>query len=154
MTKLTKFNLFRYKELLKKVKSSTKTGKDYFQDPEVLELLSYQSSVEAQIFYDQKNEYLDLIQKYLCERISANQFRIEFIEMITDNIKKAGKIFQNFEELSVFWIKLGSGEFSSLLTEIHDLCLTVVEFGVGEEGISEDLFRNLIQKIFRKMKNL
>lgn len=39
-----KFNLSKYKELLIKTESSTKQGKEYFQDPDVLELLALESS--------------------------------------------------------------------------------------------------------------
>lgn len=153
MTKSTKFNVLRYQELLTKTNSSKKEGEEYFQDPEVLELLSSQSSVETQIFYDQKNEYLDLIQKYLGETIPPYVFRGKFIEMTKDNMKKADKILQNFEEFSTFWIEPGLDEFSSLFEEMYEACLCVFEFGVGDDGIPEDQFRNLIQKIFIELKD-
>jgi hypothetical protein len=152
MTKSTKFNLLRYQELLAKTKSSTKTGKEYFRDPEILELLSYESSVENQIFYHQKNDYLDLIQKYLDERIPTHVFLGKFLEMRRDNTEKAAKILKNFEELSTFWIEPGVEKFFSLFGEIDEACLCVFEFGLGDDGIPEDKFRNLIQKIFSQME--
>jgi hypothetical protein len=154
MNKPTKFNVFRYQELLTKTNSSKKEGKEFLQDPEVLELLACKSSVRTQIYYEQKTEYLDLIQKYLDETIPAGVFRSEFLSMSDKDRKKANKIFQNFEELLTFWIEPGLDKFSSLFPEIHDLCLSVVEFGVEEDGIPEDRFRNLIQKIFIELKDL
>jgi len=152
MKKSTKFNLFRYQELLLKTKSLTKTEKEYFRDPEVAQLLSYQSSVETQIFYDQKDQYLDLIQKYLDETIPTHLFLGKFLDMRRYNIKKARKILDNFEELSTFWIEPGVDKFSFLLKEIYQACLYVSKFGLGDNGIPEDKFQNLIQKIFSQVK--
>ena len=152
MTKSTKFNVARYQELLNKINSSTKNGIEYFQDPEVLELLACKSSVSNQISYDQKNEYFDLIQKYLDETISPYEFRTAFLGMSNKNREKSNKIFDNLEKLGMLSIEPGLKEFGSLLSKIYELCLTIVEFGIGDEGISEDRFRNLIQKIFIEMK--
>ena len=152
MTKSTKFNLSRYQELLTKTNSSKKEGKEYFQDPEVLELLSCQSSVQTQIFYDQKNEYFDLIQKYLSEKITPNVFRGKFIIMTKDNIKKASKILQNFEELSTFWIEPDLDKFSSLFEAMYETCLYAFEFEDQDGAMPEDQFRNSIQKTFLQME--
>lgn len=84
--------------------------------------------METQIFYDQKTKYFDLIQKYLGEKITPNIFRGEFILMTEDNIKKAHKILQNFEELSTFWIEPDFDEFSSLFETMHETCLYAFEF--------------------------
>ena len=53
---------------LVKTESSKKTGKGYFEDPEVIEFLEYRVSVDLQILYEERNEYLRLIQKYLEEK--------------------------------------------------------------------------------------
>lgn len=112
MDKSIKFNLSRYKELLAKTESSRsetpfaklrKQGKEYFEDPEVLELLDFKASVETQIFYEQKMKYLKLIQKYLDERISPNKFRNDYLEMAKNSIQKARKILRNDED----WIESG-----------------------------------------------
>ena len=152
MNKSVKFNLTRYKELLTKTESSSKQGKEYFQDPEVLELLDFQSSVETQIFYEQKMEYLKLIQKYLDERISPGEFRNDYLEIATNSMKKARKILLNEEELSMLWIESGLEKFSSLFDEIHEACQCILEFGTDDEGISEDKFRGLVEKMMIKIK--
>ena len=108
--------------------SLKKEGLEYFQDPDVLELLDCKSSFSTQIYYEQKTEYLDLIRTYLDKKISASVFRNEFLNISDKDRKKVNKILQNFEELSTFWIKPGLDKFSSLFPTIHDLCLTVIEF--------------------------
>ena len=152
MGKSVKFNVTRYKELLTKTESSSKQGKEYFEDPEVLELLDFRSSVETQIFYEQKMEYLKLIQKYLDERISPGKFRNDYLEMAKNSMKKARKILLNEEELSMVWIESGLEKFSSLFDEIHEACQCIIEFGTGDEGISEDRFRDSIEKTYLQMQ--
>lgn len=95
-----KFNIVRYKELVVKVESSKKTGLAYFKDPEVLELLNYNSKVESQILYEEKNKYLRLIQKYLDEKISPGNFRCEYLDMTKKSMEKTTKILNNLDELS------------------------------------------------------
>ena len=89
ISKLTKFNrvnIGKYKKLLEQTNSSKKDVKEFFQDPAFLELLSSKSSGETQIFYNQKNKYFDLIQKYLDKTITPNVVRAEFIIITESNI--------------------------------------------------------------------
>ena len=92
------FNLSRYQQLLAKTDSSTNNNKDLFDDPIFLELLSFESSVETQVFYNHRNSYFALIQKYLGETINPNVFRGQFIEMVNEDLKKCHKILKNFKE--------------------------------------------------------
>jgi len=147
-----KFNIERYKELLIKAESSKKTGKAYFEDPEVLELLNYESKVESQIFWEDKNEYLKLIQKYLDEKISSGNFRCEYLDMIEKSMEKTTKILNNLDELSNFWIDPEGKNLGSLLSEIHGSCQCIIEFGIENSGFSEDGFRNLLNKVVLEMK--
>lgn len=65
--------------------------------------------------------------------------------------KQAQKILNNFEELSTFRIDLDDLElddFSFLFDDIHDMCLSPFELEDEENEISEDTFRNFIQKSF------
>ena len=63
------FNLSRYRQLLAEKDSLTKNTKDLFADPIFLELLSFESIIETQVFYNNKNNYFALIQKYLNQTI-------------------------------------------------------------------------------------
>ena len=90
---MTKFNLSRYRQLLAKKDSSTNKNKDLFDDPTFIELLSFESSVETLVFYNHKNNYFALIQKYLDETINPNVFRGQFIEI---GKRRSEKVSQNF----------------------------------------------------------
>ncbi len=96
------FNLLRYRQLLIQKDSLTNKNKGFFDNPIFLELLSFESSLETQVFYNNRNNYFALIQKYLDETITSNIFRAQFIEMVNEDLKKSHKIFKNFEELSTF----------------------------------------------------
>ena len=124
-----------------------------FDDPIFLELLSFESSVETQVFYNHRNSYFALIQKYLGETINPNVFRGQFIEMVNEDLKKSHKILKNFEELSTFWIDLELDDFSSLFENIHETCLYAFEFEDQEDAMPEDKFRNYMEKIYLKIQN-
>lgn len=147
-----KFNLSKYKELLAKAESSSKIEKEYFEDPEILELLDLEGSVYARISYGNKMEILDLIQKYLDKKILPRDFRNQYLNISAQSMKKARKILRNEEELSNFWIEYGLEKFSSFFREINEACECIIEFGTGNEGISEDKFRDLVEKVMIEMK--
>lgn len=147
-----KFNIVRYKELLAKVESSKKTGLAYFKDAEVLEYLDYRASVDLQILYEEKNELVRLIQKYLDEKISPGNFRCEYLDMTKKSMEKTTKILNNLDELSNFWIDPKEKDLGSLLSDIHESCQCIIEFGIEDSGISEDGFRKLLNKVVLEMK--
>lgn len=147
-----KFNIERYKELLVKAESSKKIGREYFEDPEVLEFLDYRASVDLQILWEEKNEYLRLIEKYLNEKISPGDFRCEYLDMIKKSMEKTSKILNNLDELSHFWIDPEGESLGSLLGDIHESCQCIIEFGIENSGVSEDGFRQLLDKVVLEMK--
>lgn len=152
---MTKSNLLRYRQLLaKKKNSSTNKNKDLFDEPTFLELLSFESSVEIQVFYNHKTNYFALIQKYLDETITPNVFRGQFIEMVTEDLKKSHKILNNFEELSTFWIDLELDDFSSFFENIYETCLYAFEFEDQDDAMPEEKFRDSIEKYFFKLQKI
>jgi len=150
---MIKLNISRYRELLAKTKSSTKKGKDYFNDPTVLELLSFKASVETQVFYNHKNKYFALIQTYLGGIINPNVFRGEFITMVNEDLNESQKLLDNLEELSTFWVDLELDDFSSLFGKMHETCLYAFEFEYEDDAMPEDKFRDSILKIFTQMQS-
>ena len=90
------------KQLVEQKRSSITTGKELFADPTFLELLNLKASIENQVFYNRKNYYFSLIQKYLNEKISSNVFQAEFVTMVKEDQKKYQEIRDNFEKLSTF----------------------------------------------------
>ena len=146
------FNLSRYHQLLAKNNSLTCKNKDLFDNPVFLELLSFQERVETQVFYNNKNNYFALIQKYLDGTINPNVFRGEFIVMVNKDLKISGKVRKKFEVLSTLWIAVELDEFSALFSSIHQTCLSAFEFEDQEGAMPEDTFRDSIQEIFFKMQ--
>lgn len=152
---MAKFNLSYYrqlKQLVAKKESLITTDKDLFADPTFLELLALEASIESQVFYNHKNNYFALIQKYLNETIHPNIFRAQFIKMVNEDLKKSQNILDNFEELSTFWIDLELDEFGSLFENIHETCLCAFEFEGQKDAMPETKFRDSIQKFFFKIQ--
>ena len=149
------FNLSHYtqlKQLVAKKESLITTYKDLFDDPTFLELMAFEASIESQVFYNHKNKYFDLIQKYLNETIHPSIFRAQLIKMVNEDLTKSQEIRNNFEELSTFWIDLESDEFGSLFVNIHETCLCAFEFEGQEDAMPETTFRDSIQKNFFKIQ--
>ena len=149
------FNLSYYtqlKKLVAKKESLITADKDLFAYSPFLELLALETNIESQVFYNYKSNYFALIQKYLNETIHPNIFRAQFIEMVNEDLKKSQEIFDNFEELSTFWIDLELDEFGSLFENIHETCLCAFEFEGQEDAMPETKFRDSIQKIFFKIQ--
>ena len=85
------FNLYTttIKTISSKKRFFKNKNKDFFADPIFLELLSFEASIETQVFYNHKNNYFALIQKYLNETINPNIFRAQFIKMVNEDLKKS-----------------------------------------------------------------
>ena len=54
---VNKFNVSRYRELLKKKDILEEQNKFLFDDPDYLELLSYQATVYRHIYFSRKSDY-------------------------------------------------------------------------------------------------
>ena len=152
---VNKFDVSRYRELLKKKDILDEQNKFLFNEPDYLELLSYQSTVYSQIHFSRKNDYYSLIKKYLNAIIPAYKFRARFLEMVKQDDERAEKILQDFKQLSNFSIDVNLNEFSSLFRQISDNCLQAFEFGSKDDGygIPEDEFRNSIEEIYFQLEN-
>ena len=72
------FDKTRYIELLKKKELLKNEGRSLFNEnrEEDLELLSYSVILENQIYYNQKAEYIFLVEKYLRENTSEDGARL------------------------------------------------------------------------------
>ena len=105
----TKFNVSKYQELV--IYFENKSG-DFLDDPLFSELSNLQISVESQIFYTHKNDYFDLIQKYLNKTISSSIFAFELMALSRRDIQENIEICKDFEQLSNFWIDEESDYFS------------------------------------------
>lgn len=150
-----KFDVSRYRELLKRKDILEEQSEFIFDEPEYRELLSYQGSVYTQIYFNRKSYYCSLIRKYLNKKIPSHLFIGRFLIMVEEDDKKAGKILQDFEQLSNFSINVTLDEFSSLFERIFDRCLQAFEFGPDDElyGVPENELRNSIEEIYFQLEN-
>ena len=157
---MAKFNVLRYRQLLaknesldKKYKSlNKKKDKNFFFEPDFLELLSCKGSVETQVFYNHKNKYFALIKKYLGEIINPKSFRFQFMRMALQDMREADRILNDFEELSTFWIDSELDEFSSLFEEMNEICVSTLEFEDEDDAVPEEEFRESVEKIFSQIQ--
>jgi len=147
---VNKFNLSRYRELLKKKDILEEQNKFLFDEPDFLELLSYQATVYTQLYFSRKSDYCSLIKQYLDATIFPHIFRAKFLEMVEQDDEKAEKILQDFKQLSSFSSDVNLDQFSSLFERISDKCLQAFEFGPEDDGygIPEDEFRNAIEETY------
>jgi len=132
------FNLSRYKELLK----LQENGEISFLD---LELLSLKASVAQQMCYNRKNDYFILIDKYLSQIISPDEFRSKFLQMEKEDSEKATIILENFQELEVLTLANDLEKYSDLINQISALCFEYSEVWDGTmEQMSESEFYYLV----------
>ncbi len=142
------FNLTRYKELLELEKRNKITFLD-------LELVTYQASIESQVYYNHKENYFFLIEKYLRGEIAGHEFRSKFLEMENQDGKTTYKILQDFQKLEVFTLADDLEEFSDLTGEISTLCLEYDEIWDGTmERMSESEFYSLVNKHYFQLAEL
>ena len=146
MTK--KFNLSRYKELL----DLQKKNKITFLD---LELLTYKADIESQIYYNRKENYFSLIEKYLKKKLTGHDFRSKFLKMETQDLKIAYTIKQDFQKLETLTLADDLEDFSNLITQISTLCLEYDEIWDGTmERMSEIEFYSLVNKHYFQLAKL
>ena len=140
------FNLARYKELLELEKSNKITFLD-------LELLTYRATIESQIYYNRKENYFFLIEKYLRGEIAGHEFRSKFLEMEKQDGKTIYIIQQDFQKLEVFTLADDLEEFADLIEEISTLCLEYDEIWDGTmEQMSESEFYSLVNNYYLQLQ--
>ena len=134
------FNLLCYKELLELEKNNKITFLD-------LELLTYKASIESQIWYNRKENYFFLIEKYLKRKLAGHEFRSKFLEMETQDQKTAYTIKRDFQKLEAFTLTDDLEDFSNLTIQISTLCLEYDEiWDRTMERMSESEFYSLVNK--------
>lgn len=126
-----------------------------FDNPEYRELISYQASVYHEVNFRRKSEYYSLINQYLDTTIMSHQFIAKFLQMLKKDKDDAKKILQSLKQLSNFSTDANLNNFSVLFRQISNNCSEALEFGFenDDSGISEEKFRNSIEKIYSQLKS-
>jgi hypothetical protein len=130
----------------------TNKNKSLFSEnrSEFLELLDYKANVEQQIIYNRKNDYFLLINNYLKQLITPSEFKIEILKMEKQDGRKAKKILQDSQQLSLFFFVESLKEFSNLMQQILDLCFEDgLKYG---KGLSKDEFYDLVNNLYLQLK--
>ena len=158
------FDKIRYIELLKK-KETLKNQEISLLDENPKkrrELFSYKIILENQIYYNRKAEYISLIEEYLRENAGEDGARL-FVWEFFNIFKKDNKaleilekeiIEQGIKKLATFCIDPKSTEFSALINQIVGSCEFLTFDPEDSYGITLDQFRDSIEKIFSKCKNI
>lgn len=141
-----KFNLSAYKQLLE----LEENGKISFLDEKYNELCDYRESVQVQIMFNLKADYL--IEKYLNRVVAPHEFRLKFLEMEKQALRTADTILQDFRELENFTLAENIDKFPRLIGKIYDLCFDFYEVGDGGEPMSETKFRSLVNNYYLQLQ--
>lgn len=157
------FNKTRYIELLKKKELLKNEGTSLFDENrgENVELLSYGVILENQIYYNQKAEYIFLIEEYLRESAGEDGARLfvwEFFKIFKkDNealeVLEKEILQQGIQKLATFQIDPKSTEFSALVNQIVGCCEFLTFDPEDTYGMTLDQFHDSIQKIYLKIQN-
>lgn len=140
-----KFNLLRYKELLR----LEKEGKTLPFEKDFVELLSYRATVTDQVCYNRKKDYFLLIQEYLSRSIMPDAFRSTFLQMEDEDSKKAAEIKQDFQKLEALTLAEDLDQFSCLIGKISTLCFEYDEMWDGTmKPMSEQEFYDLVHNLY------
>ena len=119
MTKIERFNLGRYKELLQ----LKQDGKMSMPDENYLELGGLKSNVNAHVVYNRKEVYCSLIEDYLNKCITPSNFRSKCVEMLKEDSKISYQILQDFQQLEVLSLSKNRHQFHEPIDEIAHLCM-------------------------------
>lgn len=166
------FSKDKYLKLLKEKKSLEKEGKllqDY-DETKHGELISYCGLLRDQILWENRKEYIQILDLFVSKKISLDEFFKQFFSLRTSNILSARKSNQKLEK-EIFVINSSeidiqvnpkSSGFTELIEFLHtlsDLCdpdvtleMNLKELKESPElfwyGISEEFFRLKIEEYF------
>lgn len=167
------FDKDKFLKLLKQEKILKDQGKllsDY-DETKKYELIKYLGLLENQIFWKNRNEYIEMLDSFIKKKISLDQFFQQFSRLYGLNRKDAQKWKKNLEE-EIFVNKSNeidieinpkSYKFTKIISDLHssvDLCDPDVSLQMNLEypeslsyALSEDFLRLIIENdILPKLK--
>lgn len=142
-------NKARYFELVAKEKALQSENSSLYDinKSEYSELTSYQIILQQQVFYDNRSQYIDLIQKCIDGEINCYAFQFDFFDIYYDHIEISNKLIENLNQSEIsFSTDSKIKNFSLLLDELVPMC----EF--LDEGLSEKGFYRKIEKIYSNIQ--
>ena len=130
------FNKIRSIELLKKDQSLESKNRSLYKEDriEYRELLSYGVILYNQIIYNQRHDYISLIEKYVTNEIDSLLLKLQFFQIQREDKKIKKDLENNIERLSNVLIDSKSDEFSLLIADIFDACEALKSDSEPEEA--------------------
>lgn len=144
-------DILRYKKLLKLEKNNSLSDDLYW------ELVRYDATIQSQINYNRRVEYLLLIKKYFHRRIDSYEFRRLFLIMQEEDSVFAYEIRSDLQKLETFELANDLSQISDLITEISTLCSDFRAIGYETEddiAESEIKFYSSVKKHYLKLQKL
>ena len=152
----------RYFELIAKEKNLELKGTSLYWEnkSEYFELKSYKIILEEQFFYENRFQYIQLIKKYIDEKINCYTFQWDFFDLYHSHLKISDESIENLNQSiisslnsienwssNISFLKDSKMEnFSSLLDDLVSLCNAL------DDGLIEDRFDLEIKKIYSNMQ--
>lgn len=147
---MNSLNKSRYFELVAKDKNLQIKGTFLYYENrlEYRELVSYQIILEEQVFYANRSEYINLIQKYIDDEINCYQFQWNFFDILHHHMEIYDKLIKNLNQFEInFSSDIKMKEFSLLVNDLVPMC----EF--LDDGLSEkDFHRRMKKNLFKYSK--
>ena len=114
----TFFKLLKYSNQLKKIKKSlSKTDSEAFHV-----LLKFLVTIENNLHYSEREEYIQLAKDFLDEKITADDFSYAFMALYEGIRKKLGRM-RRLESLELAnFLKSSRSELGELLSRIYGSC--------------------------------
>ena len=115
------------------------------------ELASYQIILEKQVFYENRFQYIDLIQKYIDGKISCYKFQWNFFDLYHNHQKNFDKLIENLNQSSIdstisFSKDSKMENFSLFVEEMVFFCDAL------DNCLTEDRFDLEIKKIYSNIE--
>lgn len=140
----------RYFELVNKDKFLEAKGISLEDEnkSEYLELLDYHIVLSNQVFYDNRFQYLDLIDKYIDGEINCYAFQWDFFGLYYDHLQIFDDLKKNLNPSSSIRFSINSKieNFSSLVDDLVPLCDFL------DDGLTKEKFDQEIRKIYFDMQ--
>lgn len=107
----------------------------------------YSELLISQIFFNEREKYIFLIEDYLGENLTLFEFRSKFLEMYRKDEQIFENLTKNDAELSRFSISDKSIEFSNLIESIFEYSIDILT-----DEDSEKSYKDAISCIIMEMK--
>lgn len=159
MINTVNFDKIRYIELLQE-EEILRSQTIYIPSENYDELLSYKIILANQVYSNQKDKYIYLIEEYLVENASIEGIRL-FVWKFFIMFRKTNEVLdilereileQGIERLNTFFINPNSIEFSILIDQIFDYCDSVPFDPNSTTELNPDKFREWIKETFFEMQ--